>query len=163
MTTAHDLKLTYRDLAATQLIVSSRGYSLKGDGTVIFKNKDGGIRIMDVHFSDNAPDYPSYIAYGMMQNYLDQFKNQTKTMDFYTSHATSFPKTFMGVQYIKPFDYFQTSYETNMDRIEWIMGFSDGLHSFVKDGNMAGSTYDIISLLMVAIFFKFGLCEQLMC
>lgn len=143
---AGNLKLEYQDLTATKLYIDSNFFSLSGDGTIIYKYKGGSIVIMDVHFSENAPDYEVYMEYGLQQFYLDQFKNQTKTIDWYTSHIDSFPKTFMDTKIVKPFDYNETSYYSG-EQFEWIMGFSDGLHSFVKDKEPMSKPKDIIELL----------------
>lgn len=144
--TANSLKLDYTDLAATKMVIDKNSFFLAGDGTIIYKTKSGMIVIMDVHFSENAPDYPAYLHYEIEKIYLDQFKNQTKTIDWYTSHKDSFPRTFMESKIVKPFDYKETSY-VHREPFEWIMGFSDGLHSFVKDKKIDSKPMDILNLL----------------
>lgn len=123
--TADDLGLTFNDMVATCVRIEETEYSISGDGTILIKYLDGSQKIINVHFSQNAPDYPAYDLYWLRDQYLETFKGQEKLITTIVNDQA--PVYSLGVPFVPV--------EGDLKDIKYVMAFSDGIESFALKGD----------------------------
>lgn len=145
--TADSLGLKFQDMLATRIQIEKDKFLMEGDGTVVVKCRNGMIEVINVKFSENAPDYPAYQMYGLEKEYLKEFKGQEKLV----TTTLIGPDCNDWTNYDYP-EYFHPTNQWVEDP-EFIMAFSDGIESFIKDGDME-QRYPYIDFVKRMLQFK---------
>jgi hypothetical protein len=141
------LNLKNEDLYATKIEIvynkfsNSLSYGIFGDGCILecFENH---YEILDNSFSLNAPFYPAYEWLNLQEFYNKDFGNQ-----LVTTTVTKLDKNFNLLEERKE-DYYFSDYivHSNIDA-KYILGFSDGIHSFVDENGIPISYIEILKNL----------------